>query len=92
MSSSGGWEVRSGPFSPINMLSEQYKENILIAFGVEPENDKYDIANGVVMVGKNEENWEKRLKLKRIYRKLVTLPINSCFLLIAKLPKLQPEA
>jgi hypothetical protein len=55
----------------------------LIAFGVEPENDKYGIANGVVMAGKNEENWEKRLKLKRIYRKLITLPINPCFLMMA---------
>jgi hypothetical protein len=54
-------------------LSEEQKENILIAFGAEPEYDKYGIANAVTRAAKNEENWEKSLDLERIGGKLITL-------------------
>jgi len=54
-------------------LSEEQKENILIAFGMEPEYDKYGIANAVTRAAKNEENWEKSLDLERIGGRLITL-------------------
>jgi hypothetical protein len=54
-------------------LSEEQKENILIAFGMEPEFDKYGIANAVTRAAQNEENWEKSLELERIGGKLITL-------------------
>jgi hypothetical protein len=55
-------------------LSETQKENILIAFGAEPEHDKYGIANAVTRAAKQEEGWEKSLDLERIGGKLITLP------------------
>lgn len=55
-------------------LSEEQKERILIAFGTEPEQDKYGIANAVTRAAQSEENWEKSLELERIGGKLVTLP------------------
>jgi hypothetical protein len=54
-------------------LSEEQKENILIAFGMEPEYDKYGIANAVTRAAQNEENWEKSLELERIGGRLITL-------------------
>ena len=54
-------------------LSEEQKENILIAFGAEPEYDKYGIANAVTRAAKNEENWEKSLDLERIGGRLITI-------------------
>ncbi len=53
-------------------LSEEQKENILIAFGAEPEQDQYGIANAVARAAQGEENWEKSLELERIGGKLVT--------------------
>jgi len=55
-------------------LSEEQKERILIAFGTEPEHDKYGIANAVTRAAQSEENWEKTLELERIGGKLITLP------------------
>lgn len=55
-------------------LSEEQKERILMAFGAEPEQDKYGIANAVTRAAQSEENWEKSLELERIGGKLVTLP------------------
>jgi hypothetical protein len=55
-------------------LSEEQKERILMAFGAEPEQDKYGIANAVTRAAQGEENWEKSLELERIGGKLVTLP------------------
>ena len=55
-------------------LSEDQKENILIAFGREPESDKYGIANAMTRAAQSEENWEKSLELERIGGKLITLP------------------
>lgn len=54
-------------------LNEEQKENILIAFGAEPEYDKYGIANAVTRAAKNEENWEKSLDLERIGGRLITI-------------------
>jgi hypothetical protein len=54
-------------------LSEEQKENILIAFGTEPEYDKYGIANALTRAAQNEENWEKSLELERIGGRLITL-------------------
>ena len=58
-------------------LSETQKENILIAFGREPEHDKYGIANAVTRAAQNEENWEKGLELERIGGRLITLPTDQ---------------
>ncbi len=55
-------------------LSEDQKERILIAFGTEPEYDKYGIANAITRAAQSEENWEKGLELERIGGKLITLP------------------
>lgn len=55
-------------------FSEEQKENILMAFGAEPEHDKYGIANAVTRAAQSEENWEKSLELERVGGKLVTLP------------------
>jgi hypothetical protein len=55
-------------------LSETQKENILIAFGAEPEHDKYGIANAISRAAQSEENWEKSIELERIGGKLITLP------------------
>lgn len=54
-------------------LSEEQKENILIAFGMESEYDKYSIANAVTRAAQNEESWEKSLELERIGGRLITL-------------------
>jgi hypothetical protein len=55
-------------------LSETQKENILIAFGREPESDKYRIANAITRAAQSDENGEKSLELERIGGKLITLP------------------
>jgi Ribonuclease G/E len=58
-------------------LREAQKENILIAFGAEPEYDKYGIANAITRAAQGEENWEKSLELERIGGKLIVLPIEE---------------
>lgn len=45
-----------------------------MAFGGEPEHDKYGIANAVSRAARTEENWEKSLEMERIGGKLITLP------------------
>ena len=55
-------------------LSESQRENILIAFGAEPERDKYGIANAITRAAKGEESWEKSVELERIGGKLIVLP------------------
>ncbi len=55
-------------------LSENQKANILMAFGAEPEHDKYGIANAVTRAARMEEDWENGLELERIGGKLITLP------------------
>jgi hypothetical protein len=54
-------------------LSETQKENILIGFGAEPEQDQYGIANAVTRAAQREEGWEKSLELERIGGKLIAL-------------------
>ena len=58
-------------------LSESQKENILIAFGVEPEPDKYGISNAITLAAQKEETWEKRIELEKIGGRLVALPIKE---------------
>lgn len=55
-------------------LSEDQREHILMAFGAEPEADKYGIANAVTRAAQYEENWEKVLDMERIGGKLISLP------------------
>ena len=43
-----------------------------MAFGAEPEQDQYGIANAVTRAAQYEENWEKALEMERIGGKIVT--------------------
>lgn len=54
-------------------LSEDQKEHILMAFGAEPEADKYGIANAVTRAAQGETSWDKALELERIGGGLITL-------------------
>ena len=73
----------SNPQKVINNLVEHYKlrevqkDNILMAFGAEPEYDKYGIANAVALAAQKEETWEKSIELERIGGRLITLPIEE---------------
>jgi hypothetical protein len=58
-------------------LSEDQKENILIAFGAEPEYDKYGIANAITLAAQKEETWEKSVELEKIGGNLIALPIEE---------------
>ncbi|MFH1648449.1 MAG: DUF932 domain-containing protein [Patescibacteria group bacterium] len=58
-------------------LSETQKENIFMAFGAEPEYDKYGIANAITRAAQMEESWEKSLELERIGGKLIAFPIEE---------------
>jgi hypothetical protein len=58
-------------------LSEIQKENILMAFGAEPEHDKYGIAMAVTQAAEREETWEKSIELERIGGKLISLPLEQ---------------
>lgn len=55
-------------------LSETQKENILMAFGAEPEPDLYGIANAVTKAAQSEKNWEASLELEKIGGRLLALP------------------
>ena len=56
-------------------LSESQKENILIAFGAEPEYDKFGIANAITRAAQKEENWKKSVEMQKIAGCFITLPI-----------------
>jgi hypothetical protein len=58
-------------------LSETQRDNILIAFGAEPECDKYGIANALTLAAQKEETWEKAVEMERIAGHLITLPIEE---------------
>jgi hypothetical protein len=58
-------------------LSDAQKANILMAFGAEPEYDKYGIANAVTLAAQKEETWEKSVELERIGGNLISLPIEE---------------
>jgi hypothetical protein len=55
-------------------LSEEQKGNILVAFGPEPEHNKYGSVNAVPRAAQREEGWEKSLELERINGKIIALP------------------
>jgi hypothetical protein len=58
-------------------LSESQKANILMAFGAEPEYDKYGIANALTLAAQKEETWEKSVEMERIGGRLITLPVED---------------
>ena len=58
-------------------LSETQKANILMAFGAEPEYDKYGIANALTLASQKEETWEKSVEMEQIGGRLITLPIEE---------------
>jgi hypothetical protein len=58
-------------------LSEAQRDNILMAFGAEPEYDKYGIANAVTLAAQKEETWEKSVELEKIGGNLITLPMED---------------
>jgi len=63
-------------FKEFHAVSEDSKlsvSSILIAFGAEPEHDKYGISDAVTRAAQGEEDWEKGLELERIGGKLITL-------------------
>ena len=58
-------------------LSEAQRDNILMAFGAEPEYDQYGIANAVTLAAQKEEAWEKSVELEKLGGKLVALPMEE---------------
>jgi len=58
-------------------LSESQKENILIAFGLEPEPDMYGISNAITQAAQKEETWEKRIELEKLGGRLIALQIEE---------------
>jgi len=58
-------------------LTEKQKENILIAFGAEPEPDKYGIANAITRAAQFEDDWEKKIELEKIGGRVIGLSINE---------------
>jgi len=60
-------------FQAVSKDSKLSVLSILVAFGAEPEHDKYGIANAVTRAAQGEENWEKSVELERIRGKVVTL-------------------
>jgi len=58
-------------------LSDSQRDNILMAFGAEPEYDKYGIANALTLAAQKEETWERSVELERIAGHLITLPVEE---------------
>jgi hypothetical protein len=58
-------------------LSEGQRENILMAFGAEPDHDKYGIANAVTLAAQREESWERSVELERVGGNIISLPIEQ---------------
>ena len=58
-------------------LSESQKENILMAFGAEPEYDKYGVTNAISLAAQQEETWEKSVELERIGGNLISLSVEG---------------
>lgn len=73
----------SNPQKVINNLVEHYKlsevqkDNILMAFGAEPEYDKYGIANAITQAAQKEETGEKSVELERVGGNLISLSIEG---------------
>jgi len=55
-------------------LSEAQRENILMAFGAEPEYDKFGIANAVTLAAQREKTWEKSIELEKVGGNIISLP------------------
>jgi len=58
-------------------LSESQKENILMAFGAEPEYDKYGITNAISLAAQQEDTWEKSVELERVGGNLISLSVEG---------------
>jgi len=58
-------------------FSESQKTNILMAFGAEPEYDKYGIANALTLAAQKEKTWQKSVEMERIAGNLITLPVED---------------
>jgi hypothetical protein len=58
-------------------LTEAQRENILMAFGAEPDQDKYGIANAVTLAAQREESWERSVELERVGGNIISLPIEQ---------------
>ena len=58
-------------------LSEAQRDNILMAFGAEPEYDKYGIANALTLAAQKETTWERSVEMERIAGHLIVLPIEE---------------
>jgi len=54
-------------------LNENQKANILMAFGAEPDHDKYGIANAVTRAARMEASWETGVELEKIGGRIITL-------------------
>lgn len=57
-------------------LSDSQRDNILMAFGAEPEADKYGIANALTLAAQ-KETWEKSVEMERIAGNLIALPLEE---------------
>jgi hypothetical protein len=58
-------------------LSEAQRDNILMAFGAEPEYDKLGLANALTQAAQKEETWEKSVEMERIAGHLIALPVEE---------------
>ncbi len=58
-------------------LSDSQRDNILMAFGAEPEADKYGIANALTLAAQKEETWEKAVDMERFAGNLIALPLEE---------------
>ena len=58
-------------------LSEAQRDNILMAFGAEPEYDKLGVANALTLAAQKEESWEESVEMERIAGHLIALPIEE---------------
>jgi len=58
-------------------LSDSQRDNILMAFGAEPEADKYGIANALTLAAQKEESWEKSVEMERIAGNLIALSLEE---------------
>jgi hypothetical protein len=58
-------------------LSEGQRDNILMAFGAEPEYDKYGIANALTLAAQKETTWERSVEMERIAGHLIALPVEE---------------
>lgn len=58
-------------------LSEAQRDNILMAFGAEPEFDKYGIVNALTLAAQKETTWEKSVEMERIAGHLIALPLEE---------------